>query len=123
MWDWQAPAKDEALIAKVGALADDKLRAAYQIRNKQARTHACREAYAVVMADLKGGRRGFDAVRVEGMLFDIEARIVRSQILAASPASMAATPDTVRPIEIRNPCCPAPTAPPCSPAARRRRWW
>jgi polyribonucleotide nucleotidyltransferase len=45
-----APAKDEALIAKVTELAEDKLRAAYQIRNKQARTHACREAYAVVMA-------------------------------------------------------------------------
>ena len=42
VWDWQAPAKDEGLIAKVGALAEEKLRAAYQIRNKQARTHACR---------------------------------------------------------------------------------
>jgi hypothetical protein len=35
VWDWKAPAKDEALIAKVEALAADKLRAAYQIRNKQ----------------------------------------------------------------------------------------
>jgi polyribonucleotide nucleotidyltransferase len=31
-------------------LAEDKLRAAYQIRSKQARTQACREAYAAVMA-------------------------------------------------------------------------
>ena len=44
VWDWAAPAKDEALIAKVAELAEDKLRAAYQIRNKQARTQACREA-------------------------------------------------------------------------------
>jgi polyribonucleotide nucleotidyltransferase len=28
VWDWQPPAKDEALIAKVTALAEDKLRAA-----------------------------------------------------------------------------------------------
>src|SRR5690606_28971448 len=45
-WQWQAPARDEALIAKVEELGGDKLRAAYQIRNKQARTQACREAYA-----------------------------------------------------------------------------
>jgi hypothetical protein len=30
VWQWEAPAKDEALIAKVVALADDKLRAAYR---------------------------------------------------------------------------------------------
>src|SRR3954470_20635824 len=42
-WDWQPPAKDEAFIAKVTALAEDKLRAAYQIRSKQARTQATRE--------------------------------------------------------------------------------
>jgi len=42
MWDWKAPAKDEALIAKIDVLAKDKLVAAYQIRNKQARTQACR---------------------------------------------------------------------------------
>ncbi len=44
-WDWQPPAKDEAFIAKVAALAEEPLRAAYQIRSKQARTQACREAY------------------------------------------------------------------------------
>ncbi|MGL4807680.1 MAG: polyribonucleotide nucleotidyltransferase, partial [Giesbergeria sp.] len=101
-WDWQAPAKDEPLIAKVTQLAEDKLRAAYQIRNKQARTHACREAYAVVMADLKEAGVEFDAVKVEGMLFDIEARIVRSQILAGEPRIDGRDTRTVRPIEIRN---------------------
>ncbi|MBI3101762.1 MAG: polyribonucleotide nucleotidyltransferase [Burkholderiales bacterium] len=101
-WEWQAPAKDDALIAKVTQLAEDKLRAAYQIRNKQARTHACREAYAVVMADLKEAGVEFDAVKVEGMLFDIEARIVRSQILAGEPRIDGRDTRTVRPIEIRN---------------------
>jgi len=100
LWDWAAPAKDEALIAKVGALAEDKLRAAYQIRNKQARTHACREAYAVVKADLKEAGVEFDAVKVEGMLFDIEAKIVRSQILSGEPRIDGRDTRTVRPIEI-----------------------
>ena len=106
VWQWEAPAKDEALIAKVVALADDKLRAAYQIRNKQARTQACREAYAAVMAALKADGVEFDAVKVEGMLFDIEAGIVRSQILAGEPRIDGRDTRTVRPIEIRNSVLP-----------------
>jgi len=106
VWDWKAPAKDELLIAKVGAIANDKLAAAYQIRNKQARTRACREAYAVVMADLKLDGVEFDSVKVEGMLFDIEARIVRGQILAGEPRIDGRDTRTVRPIEIRNSVLP-----------------
>ncbi|MEY2772390.1 MAG: hypothetical protein RIQ38_2809 [Pseudomonadota bacterium] len=100
-WDWQPPAKDEPLIAKVTAQAEDKLRAAYQIRNKQARTQACREAYAAVMAGLKADGVEFDSVKVESLLFDIEARIVRSQILAGEPRIDGRDTRTVRPIEIR----------------------
>src|SRR5512133_1921270 len=52
VWDWQPPAKDEAFIGKVNALAEERIRAAYQIRSKQARTQALREANAAVMAEL-----------------------------------------------------------------------
>ncbi|MFM6990175.1 MAG: polyribonucleotide nucleotidyltransferase, partial [Rhodoferax sp.] len=106
LWDWKAPAKDEALIAKVDALAKDKLVAAYQIRNKQARTQACRSAYADVMAALKAEGAAFDSVAVEGMLFEIEAKIVRSQILAGEPRIDGRDTRTVRPIEIRNSVLP-----------------
>ena len=105
-WDWQPPARDEALIAKVEALAADKLAAAYQIRNKQARTQACRSAYAEVMAGLKADGVEFDSVKVEGLLFDIEARIVRGQILAGEPRIDGRDTRTVRPIEIRNSVLP-----------------
>ncbi|MBX3611036.1 MAG: polyribonucleotide nucleotidyltransferase [Hydrogenophaga sp.] len=101
-WQWQAPARDEALIAKVNELGGDKLRAAYQIRNKQARTQACREAYAAVMSGLKEAGVDFDSVKVEGLLFDIEAGIVRGQILAGEPRIDGRDTRTVRPIEIRN---------------------
>ncbi len=101
-WQWQAPARDEALIAQVNELGGDKLRAAYQIRNKQARTQACREAYAAVMSGLKAAGVEFDSVKVEGLLFDIEAGIVRGQILAGEPRIDGRDTRTVRPIEIRN---------------------
>jgi polyribonucleotide nucleotidyltransferase len=106
VWDWKAPAKDEPLIAKVGALAKAKLEAAYQIRNKQARTQACRVAYAGAMSALKADGVVFDAVAVEGILFDIEAKIVRSQILAGEPRIDGRDTRTVRAIEIRNSVLP-----------------
>ena len=106
LWDWKAPAKDEALIAKIDALAKDKLVAAYQIRNKQARTQACRAAYADVMAALKAEGAAFDSVAVEGLLFEIEAKIVRSQILAGEPRIDGRDTRTVRAIEIRNSVLP-----------------
>jgi polyribonucleotide nucleotidyltransferase len=102
LWDWKAPAKDQALIAKIDALAKDKLVAAYQIRNKQARTQACRSAYADVMSALKADGAAFDSVAVEGLLFEIEAKIVRSQILAGEPRIDGRDTRTVRAIEIRN---------------------
>ena len=106
MWDWQPAAKDEAFISQVTALAEDKLRAAYQIRSKQARTQACREAYAAVKEALGAQGVEFDEVKVENLLFEIESRIVRSQILAGEPRIDGRDTRTVRPIEIRNSVLP-----------------
>ncbi len=101
-WQWQAPAKNEPFIAKVTELAEGPLRAAYQIRSKQARTQACRDVTASVFAALKAENIEFDKVEVEGLLFEIEARIVRSQILAGEPRIDGRDTRTVRPIEIRS---------------------
>ncbi|MDO9234962.1 MAG: polyribonucleotide nucleotidyltransferase [Aquabacterium sp.] len=100
-WDWQPPAKDEDFIGKVNGLAEEALRAAYQIRSKQARTQATRAAYAGVKAALAAEGLAFDGVKVDNMLFDIEAKIVRSQILAGEPRIDGRDTRTVRPIEIR----------------------
>ncbi|MBA4109479.1 MAG: polyribonucleotide nucleotidyltransferase [Leptothrix sp. (in: Bacteria)] len=101
VWDWAAPAKDDDFIAKIDGLAAEKLRAAYQIRSKQARTQATRAAYAEVKAALTAEGVAFDGVKVDNLLFDIEAKIVRSQILAGEPRIDGRDTRTVRPIEIR----------------------
>ena len=106
VWAWEAPAKDLPLVAKVNELAASKLEAAYQIRTKQARTQACRVVTSDVMAALKADGVAFDGVTVEGMLFDIEAKIVRSQILAGEPRIDGRDTRTVRAIEIRNSVLP-----------------
>ena len=101
-WDWKAPAQDTALVEKVEALGRAKLEAAYQERNKQVRTQALRATYADVMAGLNADGIAFDSVNVEGLLHDIEAKIVRGQILAGEPRIDGRDTRTVRPIEIRN---------------------
>jgi polyribonucleotide nucleotidyltransferase len=105
-WDWKPPQKNEALIAKVVNIAGAELRAAYQIRSKHARTQKLREIYALVDSRLAeeaaaAGQPAPDANEVSGILFDLEAKIVRSQILEGEPRIDGRDTRTVRPIAIR----------------------
>lgn len=99
-WDWQAPAKDEALIAKVVELAEAALRAAYQITSKQSRSQSIKAINAKVVEALcvEGGP---DANTVNNHFFDLEAKIVRNQILSGQPRIDGRDTRTVRPIEVR----------------------
>ena len=100
-WDWKPAAKNEALIAKLQSLAEGPLRDAYQIRQKQARSTKIKEVVANVMTQLAADGE-VDEVEVGNLLFEIEAKIVRSQILNGEPRIDGRDTRTVRPIEIRN---------------------
>ncbi|MGI4857410.1 MAG: polyribonucleotide nucleotidyltransferase [Janthinobacterium lividum] len=104
-WDWQPAPKDEALFTRVAALAEPELRAAYQIRDKQARTTKLREAIAGVKQKLEAeaaqtGAAVPDATTLGNIVFDLESKIVRTQILAGEPRIDGRDTRTVRPIEI-----------------------
>jgi len=100
-WDWTAAPKDEPFIAKVTALAEAPLREAYQIRQKGARSDKLKEISKEVLAKLSE-EGDVDAVAVSDIMFEIEAKIVRSQILNGEPRIDGRDTRTVRPIEIRN---------------------
>jgi len=104
-WDWKTPESNEPLLAKLVQLAGPGLRDAYQTRNKQARTHKINDVYALVAAKLDeeaaGGAARPDSNVVDGVLFDLEAKLVRSQILDGEPRIDGRDTRTVRPIEIR----------------------
>ncbi|MEK7948744.1 polyribonucleotide nucleotidyltransferase [Pigmentiphaga sp. YJ18] len=104
-WDWKPAAKNDALIASVRAVAEDSLKAAYQIRSKQERTTKLREVYADVHARLaaqaEASGAAVDGVEVDNILFDFEAQIVRGQILNGEPRIDGRDTRTVRPISIR----------------------
>jgi polyribonucleotide nucleotidyltransferase len=108
---WAPPAKNEALIARVVELAEAKLRDAYQTKDKQARTAKVNAVYSDVSAALAeqaaaAGLSAPDSSEVGSILFDLEAKIVRSQILEGEPRIDGRDTRTVRPITIRNSVLP-----------------
>ncbi|HBT33703.1 MAG TPA: polyribonucleotide nucleotidyltransferase [Pusillimonas sp.] len=105
-WDWQPPASNEALVTAVKAVAEEGLKEAYQIREKQVRSARLREVYAEVKSKLEEHAAAKeapvpDSVEVENILFDLESAIVRGQILAGEPRIDGRDTRTVRPISIR----------------------
>ena len=110
-WDWQPPAKNEALIARIHEIADAGLAEAYTIREKQARNEKLREVYELVETTLNAdaeaaGTDAPDINEVNGILFEMEAHIVRSNILEGKPRIDGRDTRTVRPIEIRQAVLP-----------------
>ncbi|HEY8606841.1 MAG TPA: polyribonucleotide nucleotidyltransferase [Noviherbaspirillum sp.] len=108
---WAPAAKNETLIARITELAEGKLREAYQTKDKQARTAKLNTVSAEVNAALAAeavaaGTSGPDAAEVGSILFDLEAKIVRSQILEGEPRIDGRDTRTVRPISIRNSVLP-----------------
>jgi polyribonucleotide nucleotidyltransferase len=99
--EWQPAAKNEALISRVTALAEGALREAYQVRDKQARTGKLKDVSSHVAAALAADGVSADSVEVGNILFDLEAKIVRSQILEGEPRIDGRDTRTVRPISIR----------------------
>ncbi|POB00343.1 polyribonucleotide nucleotidyltransferase [Chromobacterium sinusclupearum] len=103
MFDWAAPAKDEALIAQIRGIAGDKLAEAFRLRQKQARTVAINEAWDAVKAALiNEDTDTLKANEIKGIFKGLEAEIVRGQILAGEPRIDGRDTRTVRPISIRN---------------------
>ena len=103
--------KNETLIAAVTAVAEPLLRAAYQIKEKQARTEQLKAASAAVFLlwqsklPLVLMRRTLQKLATS--CSNSESKIVRSQILEGEPRIDGRDTRTVRPISIRTLSCHA----------------
>jgi polyribonucleotide nucleotidyltransferase len=104
--EWSPAPKNETLIAQVAQLAEAKVRDAYQTREKSARQQKLKSLSGEVMAGLQEQGIEADAAEVGNILFDMEAKIVRSQILEGEPRIDGRDTRTVRPIEIRTSVLP-----------------
>ncbi|MEO6271214.1 MAG: polyribonucleotide nucleotidyltransferase [Lautropia sp.] len=105
-WDWKPAEKNNALIEKITSLADAEFQAAYRIRVKQERQQKIKAIEGDVAASLAeqaeaAGQQAPDSGEVGDILFDMQSKIVRSQILAGEPRIDGRDTRTVRPIAIR----------------------
>ena len=101
-WDWTPPEPNTAVIEKVTAIANADINAAYQIKSKGARSTKLDEVKNRVMAELITEETSTqEANEIKSAFFDLEAKVVRSQILNGEPRIDGRDTRTVRPITIR----------------------
>jgi polyribonucleotide nucleotidyltransferase len=99
-WEWTPPAKNEALIARVGQTEVD-LRAAFGMKQKQARNTRLNEIRKGTIEKLVAENPELDVNEVKDIFFNLESKIVRSQILDGEPRIDGRDTRTVRPINVR----------------------
>lgn len=99
-WEWEPVARDVALIAKVAELAENELKVAYTVREKQARTAQLKSIHARVIKELSSDGL-VEKNHIYELIQALEAKIVRGQILNSEPRIDGRDTRTVRPITIR----------------------
>ncbi len=113
-WQWQAPAKNETLTGRVTELAQADFAEAYKLRVKQDRQQRIKAIEKEIQeklaaesdAAVAAGGQPISASEVSDILFDLQYKIVRSQILNGEPRIDGRDTRTVRPIAIRTSVLP-----------------
>ena len=102
LWDWAPPQKDSGISGRIAQIAEEELREAYRLRQKQARTEKLEQTRAKVLAEMVPDEADTDHLNLVKSIFsDIESKIVRSQILNGEPRIDGRDTRTVRPISVR----------------------
>jgi polyribonucleotide nucleotidyltransferase len=104
-WDWKAPAKNDALIQRMAELAEADLRAAFEMRQKQARNTRLNEIRKATLAKVEEEAKAASSELApnvaKDVFFNLESKIVRNQILDGEPRIDGRDTRTVRPISVR----------------------
>jgi len=104
-WGWKPPTGNEDLVAQISGLAESDLREAFRTKQKQSRSARLAEIRKAVIdkvqADAQAAGKTLDANVVKDIFFDLESKIVRSQILDGEARIDGRDTRTVRPINVR----------------------
>ena len=102
LWNWKPVAQDEELAARIRDFAQPMLDEAFAMRSKQDRQQKLKEISAAVAAGyIPADADTLFANNVKDMLFGLQAKTVREQILRGDPRIDGRDTRTVRPISIR----------------------
>jgi polyribonucleotide nucleotidyltransferase len=99
-WDWQAPAKNEALIGALKAAIGTKLAAAFQVRDKLERKDAISALKKAVLAEIAPqiDANGWNAAEAAKEFGELEYQTMRGSVLDTKVRIDGRALDSVRPI-------------------------
>ncbi len=100
-WEWEAPAVNTELKARVAELAEARLADAYQITEKMARYEQVGVIKNEVVEALLAQDEELDEREIRGMLGSLEKNVVRSRIIAGNPRIDGREKDMVRALDVR----------------------
>jgi len=101
-WDYEAPAADETLAAKVAEVSTDAITEAYQIAEKMARQDAVKAARRAAVAALESdGDDGWSKDQIKGAFGKLEKKLVRSRYIAGEKRIDGRSTSDVRAITVR----------------------
>jgi len=100
-WDWQPEAVNDALHARIAALAESQLGDAYRITDKQERYARVDAIKADVTATLLAQDETLDAGEIGDLLGAIEKNVVRSRVLKGEPRIDGREKDMIRGLDVR----------------------
>ncbi|HHP3008464.1 TPA: polyribonucleotide nucleotidyltransferase [Salmonella enterica subsp. enterica serovar Paratyphi A] len=100
-WDWQPEAVNDALNARVAALAESRLSDAYRITDKQERYAQVDVIKSETIEQLIAEDETLDANELGEILHAIEKNVVRSRVLAGEPRIDGREKDMIRGLDVR----------------------
>lgn len=102
VWEWEPIAKNEEVLAQIKAIAEEGLKLAYNIREKQSRTAKINEIKdKVAVALITPESDTLYVNQVNEYFHEFEASIVRGKILNGEPRIDGRDTKTIRPISIQ----------------------
>ncbi len=107
-WTWQAPAKNEAMIAALKTAVGNRLEAAFAIREKLERRDAISKIKAEVMEGLKADAEanGWVGAELSKEFGELEYETMRASVLKTKVRIDGRDLTTVRPISVRTSVLP-----------------
>jgi polyribonucleotide nucleotidyltransferase len=101
-WDWEPAQPNTSLIERIKSLVESDLNEAYRTKSKALRSEKLDSIKQRLLDELVvNAAEPADSNTVRSILFDLEAKIVRGQILNGEPRIDGRNTRTVRPISIR----------------------
>ncbi|MCA1176954.1 MULTISPECIES: polyribonucleotide nucleotidyltransferase [unclassified Pantoea] len=100
-WDWQPEPANDALIARVAALAEAGIADSYRITDKQERYTQVGVVKDATIAALQAEDESLDAGEIADIVHDLEKSVVRSRIIRGEPRIDGREKDMIRGLDVR----------------------